>query len=299
MTYRFATAEKTVLPESRASVFFDGIFTEPRLQHAEGVAIGPDGYVWCGSENGEVLRIAPDASCIEVMGEGCGFTLGLAFDGERALYFCDLKDAAVYRLDLKSRWVERFTGTGIKIPNYPVVDAARGRLLVSDSHHFAEPGPGVWAYDLGTGEGALWYDRPLRFANGMALSPNGQSLYVCETFAQKISRIPILPDGSAGAAEPFATDLPGLPDGLAFDDRGYLFVGCYEPSRVLRIAPDGKTTEVYVEEPTAHLFAHPTNLAFDGPALYTANLGRWHITRIDSDTSGTPLWKRVAEATPA
>ena len=43
MTYRFATAEKTVLPESRARVFFDGIFTEPRLQHAECVAIGPDG----------------------------------------------------------------------------------------------------------------------------------------------------------------------------------------------------------------------------------------------------------------
>ena len=42
-TYRFATAEKTVLPESRAHVFFDGIFTDPRLQHAECVAIGPDG----------------------------------------------------------------------------------------------------------------------------------------------------------------------------------------------------------------------------------------------------------------
>ena len=62
MTYRFQTADKTVLPESRASVFFDGLFSEPRLQHAEGVAIGPDGHVWCGSENGEVLRIAPDAS---------------------------------------------------------------------------------------------------------------------------------------------------------------------------------------------------------------------------------------------
>ena len=60
MTYRFQTADKTVLPESRASVFFDGLFSEPRLQHAEGVAIGPDGHVWCGSENGEVLRIAPD-----------------------------------------------------------------------------------------------------------------------------------------------------------------------------------------------------------------------------------------------
>jgi sugar lactone lactonase YvrE len=65
MTHRFATAEKTVLPEQRAHVFFDGIFTEPRLQHAECVAIGPDGHVWCGSENGEVLRIPPDGSRCE------------------------------------------------------------------------------------------------------------------------------------------------------------------------------------------------------------------------------------------
>ncbi|HET7714181.1 MAG TPA: SMP-30/gluconolactonase/LRE family protein [Bauldia sp.] len=298
MTYRFATAEKTVLPVERAKVFFDGIFTKPRLQHAEGVAIGPDGHIWCGSENGEVLRIAPDGSQAEVMGEGGGFTLGLAFDGDRALYFCDLKDAAVFRLDLKTRWVARFTGEGIRIPNYPVVDAMRSRLLVSDSHHFADPGPGVWAYDLATGEGGLWYDKPLRFANGMALSLDGSSLYVCETFAQRVTRIPIQPDGSAGDAIPFAVDLPGLPDGIAFDDRGYLFVGCYEPSRILRVSPDGKTVEIYIEEPTAHLFAHPTNIAFDGAALYTANLGRWHITRIDTDTTGAPLWRRVAEARP-
>ena len=298
-TYRFATAETTVLPETRARVFFDGLFTKPRLQHPEGVAIGPDGHVWCGSENGEVLRIAPDGSQVEVMGEGGGFTLGLAFDGERALYFCDLREAAVFRMDLKSRWVERFTGAGIRIPNYPVVDAARGRLLVSDSHHFAEPGPGVWAYDLATGEGGLWYDRPLRFANGMALSLDGGTLYVCETFAQRVTAILILADGSAGESRPFATDLPGLPDGIAIADDGTLFVGCYEPSRVLRISPDGRTVEVYIEEATAHLFAHPTNLAFDGAALYTANLGRWHITRIDADTTGTPLWQRVEAARPA
>jgi hypothetical protein len=33
--------------------------------------------------------------------------------------------------------------------------------------------------------------------------------------------------------------------------------------------------------------------------LYTANLGRWHITRVDTDTSARPLWQLVAEAMPA
>jgi sugar lactone lactonase YvrE len=137
------------------------------------------------------------------------------------------------------------------------------------------------------------------FANGLALAPDGTALYVCETFARRLTRIAIEPDGRAGAATPFAVDLPGLPDGIAFDDRGYLFCSCYEPCRILRISPDGGTLEVYVEDPTAHLLAHPTNIAFDGAALYAANLGRWHITRVDSDTSARPLWQRVAQAMPA
>jgi sugar lactone lactonase YvrE len=275
-------------------VLFDGIFSEPRLQHPEGVAVGPDGWIWCGSENGQILRVAPDGSQIEEVASTGGFVLGLAFDDDRALFACDLKHTAVFRLDLASRQLARFTQPGIRIPNYPVVDHARGRLLVSDSHAFGTPGPGVWAYDLATGDGGLWYAEPLVFANGMALTADGQGLLVCETFAQRVTLVPVLEDGSPGQARIYATNLPGLPDGLAFDNAGTLFVGCYEPSRILRIPPGGGRAEVYIEDETAHLFAHPTNIAFDGPRLYTANLGRWHITCVDTDTTGTAL-----HATPA
>ena len=34
----FTTGGPTVLPQSRAAVLFDGVFTTPRLQHPEGVA---------------------------------------------------------------------------------------------------------------------------------------------------------------------------------------------------------------------------------------------------------------------
>jgi hypothetical protein len=67
---------------------------------------------------------------------------------------------------------------------------------------------------------------------------------------------------------------------------------------VLRLSADGRTAEIYIEDPTAHLFAHPTNIAFDGPALYTANLGRWHVTRIDTDTTGRRLADMVAAQRP-
>ncbi len=289
MMHAFATGGATVLPTSRAAVFFDGTFSTPRLQHPEGIAIGPDGWVWCGSENGQILRIAPDASVIEEVANTGGFTLGLAFDGERALFACDLKNAAVFRLDLHSHDLKRFTAPGIRIPNFPVVDVRRGRLFVSDSHAFGTPGPGIWSYDLESGEGGLWFDRTMNFANGCALTPAGDTLLVCETFGRQITKIPIEANGSAGAATPFATNLPGLPDGMAVADDGSVFVGCYEPSRILRIGPEGGTADIYIEDPTAHLLAHPTNVAFDGRWLYTANLGRWHVTRIETDTTGRIL----------
>lgn len=289
--YQFATCEQPVLPLNQATVFFDGVFSEPRLQHPEGVAIGPDGWIWCSSENGQILRVSSDGSTIKEVASTNGFTLGLAFDGDRALYACDHKHAAVFRFDLHTRQLTRFSSPGIRIPNYPVVDRRFNRLLVSDSFASEQAGPGVWSYDLDSGQGVLWYDQPMHFANGMALSHDGQSLFVCETFARRIVRIPLHADGSAGKAADFTTELPGLPDGIALDHQGNVFVGCYEPSRILRVSADGSRTDVYIEDPTAHVFCHPTNIAFSGSSLFTANLGRWHITKIDSDTHAQPLYQ--------
>ncbi len=285
---RFATAEHAILPPDRVRVFFDGVFTTPRLQHAEGVAVGPDGAVWCGTENGQILRIGADGGAIEEVASTGGFVLGLAFDGASALFACDLRHACVFRLDLQTRRLERFTPPGIRIPNYPVVDRSRGCLFVSDSHAFDTPGPGLWRYDLASGAGELWDGRDYVFANGITLTPDRRALLVCETFARRLVRVEIAPDGSPGARETVAEDLPGLPDGVACDDRGAIFVACYEPSRILRIAPEGDVA-VYVEDPTAHTLCHPTNIAFDGSRLYTANLGRWHLSVIDTDTTGTRL----------
>jgi hypothetical protein len=44
-----------------------------------------------------------------------------------------------------------------------------------------------------------------------------------------------------------------------------------------------------IRDEEAHLFCHPTNLAFRGNVLFTTNLGRWHITVIDIEVEGLPL----------
>jgi gluconolactonase len=74
-----------ILPLDSAEVFFDGIFSEPRLRHPEGIAIGASGDVWCGGETGEIYRLSADGSRIEMVASTGGFILGLAFDEEQNL----------------------------------------------------------------------------------------------------------------------------------------------------------------------------------------------------------------------
>jgi gluconolactonase len=280
---------ETVLDLGAARVFYDGILAEPRLDHPEGLAVHRDGRVWCGGERGQIYRIEADGSSIEQVASSDGFSHGMAFDADDNLYVCDLKHAAVMRLDARSGALETFAdgadGRRISICNYPAFDA-EGRLYVSDSHAFKEPGPGIFRFDP-DGSGELWYDEPINCANGLALYDN--FLYVAETFGHAIFRIPIEEDGSAGAREEVARLPRALPDGLAFDTDGNLYVACYEPSQVLRVAPDGTVARLIADE-EAHLFCHPTNLAFRGNVLFTTNLGRWHITAIDTEAEGLPLY---------
>lgn len=281
-----------LLSLDRAHVFFDGSLTEPRLRHPEGIAIDRDGNVWCGGDEGELYRIAADGSHFETIASTGGFTLGLAFDAAGRLYACDLKHAAVFRLDPATGELARFAegggGRRLRIPNHPVVDQRRGCVYVSDSHGFGDPGPGVWRFDLETGEGGLWYDRALVFGNGLALTPDRGSLFVAETWAGRVSRIPISEDGSAGQAEVYVEGIERLPDGLAVDAAGVLYVSCYEPSRIYRVGPD-RRPELFVDDPEAHTLCHPTNIAFRGTDLFTANLGRWHVTRIETGVAGLAL----------
>jgi sugar lactone lactonase YvrE len=286
-----ATGDEQLLDASRAEVFFDGVLTDPQLDHPEGVAVHRDGSIWCGGERGQIFRLEPDGSSIDEVASTGGFSLGMAFDRNDDLFVCDLKHAAVFRVETRTGRVDRFAdgapGHDLRIPNYPAFDS-RGRLYVSDSHGFGDPGPGVFRFDR-DGRGELWFDRTVVFANGLALDRGETNLYVAETFASRLFRIPISEDGSAGEREDVASLPDGaLPDGLAFDVEGNLYVGCYEPSQVLRVDPSGRVETVF-RDWTAHTLAHPTNLAFRGTTMFTANLGRWHLTRLEVGVEGLPL----------
>ena len=269
-----------LLDISAARVFLDGIFSNPRVAHPEGVAVHRDGWIWCGTETGDLLRIAPDGSSVERVAGTGGFLLGIAFDSAGNVFACDLRHAAVFHYDAASRRMENFASSGILVPNYPVVDEARGVLYVSDSRGHGNVGPGIFRFDLKTGEGGIWCTEPMDFANGMAMAVDGSGLFVVQSDVPCVSFVPILTDGSAGPVSLVTDAVETVPDGLAVGPHGTLYISCYEPSRIYRMNAAGKL-ELLIEDRKATTIAHPTNVALKGGKLYTANLGRWHITEID------------------
>jgi len=290
----------SLLPPARVRTVFDGSLTEPQLDHPEGIAVHEDGSIWCGGERGQIYRLSADFRHFEQVGSTGGFCLGMAFGADGNLFICDQKQAAVMRFVTATgeveRWADGVPGQRFSIPNFPAFDGA-GRLYVSDSHAFRQPGPGIFRFTP-DGDGELWYGKDVDFANGLAFSPGARYLYVAETFARRIFRIPVREDGTPGAREDVVRLGAALPDGLAFDAQGNLYVGCYEPSQILRVDSAGRVATLF-HDAEAHLLAHPTNLAFRGSTMLAANLGRWHITALDVGITGLPLLPGRTRKRPA
>ncbi|WP_053202901.1 SMP-30/gluconolactonase/LRE family protein [Jiangella muralis] len=262
------------------------------LDHPEGLAWAPNGKIYTGGTNGQIYEVSLAGDVREIARTG-GLILGIAVDGAGRVYACHSTQQRVIRVDPADGSVETFfAGTPdrpVQAPNWAVFDAG-GTMYLTDS--------GGWEADDGVvfrirpdGSASVWTDEPRCFANGAALSPDGSALYVVESTAPGVCRIPIQADGSAGARELFV-ELPGtVPDGIAFGADGTLFVACYRPDRIYAVSPDGSAS-VLADDPRGVVLAAPTNVAFVGAALETlvvASLGRWHLAAVDLGIKGAPL----------
>lgn len=277
-----------------------GILAEG-LDHPEGVAVGPTGHIYAGGEAGQVYRIAPDGQVEDLATTG-GFILGLCLDADANVYACDMRLGAVMRITPEGQvgvHARGPQGRRFLNPNYPVFDG-QGNLFVSDS--------GEWMRDNGfvarvtpDGRVSVWSDAVRAFPNGLALAPDGDGLAVVETTARRITWVPILPGGEAGTPRVLAQVPDTVPDGIAYDVEGNLYVGCYRPDAIYRVSSAGKV-QLLLVDPWGTTMAAPTNLAFGGAGnsrLYIASLGRWHVAYLDMPVPGPAMVRpRLRRAGP-
>lgn len=256
------------------------------LDHPEGLAFDREGFLWAGGEAGQIYRIGRDGSQ-EVIATLGGFCAGLAFSPTEELFVCNvpLGVVRVRRSGGSSDFAARIGNHNIVCANFPVFDS-RGNLYVSDSGEWNKKNGCLLRFDP-QGNGQI-IGGPYGYCNGLALDAEERHLFMVESDSRKVYRFVIARNGSLGSPETFVNNVGRMPDGVALDSEGNLYVCCYASDEIYRVTPGGKK-RLFAFDPNAILLSHPTNLAFSGEHIYVANFGRQTITRARIARFGQPL----------
>jgi gluconolactonase len=267
-----------------------------------------------------MYKVTPDGKVNELCTLPSGsIPNGVTIDRQGNLVYCDLGKQAMMRVTQSgqvSMIADRVGTLALTVPNFATYDA-EGNLYVSNSStrdiktllvEMSKPEP----------NGALVRIRPdgkseivasgIYLANGTAIDPKEEAVYVLESTRHDCLRIAIKKDGTFGKAEIFSKDFPAIPDGMAFDLDGNLFVTLpgkpkkpedppkdkilLPANQILKVDKSGAWT-MLVDDPASEKLDHPTNCAFGGPGLqdlYFANLEGEHFSRVHTNFRGHPLY---------
>jgi gluconolactonase len=259
------------------------------LDHPECCAFDREGNLWAGGEAGQIYRIDSKGHVEEIVRLN-GFCGGLAFSPEDVLFVC-IPGQGVIRVTMSGQhevFAAEAEGRKLVEANFPVFGES-GHLYVTDSGAWKGNIGRLLRFDSQGGGGEL--AGGFGYANGLALNRDETCIFMAESDTRKIYRI-FLQEGSsaAGRMEIYAESPGAVPDGLALDDEGNLYVTCYGSHAIYRI-DTSRSVHLLAHDPNGMMLGGPTNLAFGGPDfdwIYVANLCRWTITRTRAGRKGLP-----------
>ena len=218
-------------------------------------------------------REGPDASPLQPNG------IALLPDGSFLLADLSEARAGVWRLS-RSREVEPFLlevgGECLPPTNFVRLDS-RGRVWITVSTRVSprsrdyRPDARSGFVILVDGAGARIVADGLGYTNECALDADEEHLYVNETFARRLTRFRIAPDGSLHDGETVAEFGAGtFPDGMAIDVEGGIWITSIVSNRVIRVDPEGRQEVVLDDGDGAHV-------AWVEEAFQKGTLGRVHL----------------------
>jgi gluconolactonase len=276
-------AAEPEIPIEKVTVFATG------LDHPEGLAFDREGFLWAGSESGDIYRIDPQGK-VQVVARVDGFCCGLCFSPAGELFLCHPRLGVVnVRPDGSySVFADNAAGHKIVYANFAVFDRA-GNLWVTDSGNWKKQN-GYLLRFTPDGHGKV-VAGPLGYANGLSLSADEKTLFMVESDRDRILKFDVGPDGFVGSSTVYAEDVGRLPDGLALDAEGSLYATCYASDEIYRISATGEK-RLLAHDRYGLMVGGPTNLAFGGNDFddaFVANLSRYTITRFHVGRRGQPL----------
>ena len=213
-------------------------------------------------------------------------------------------------------WVA-ITGNGFAVVNGdqletldPVTESPRYRMNDGKCDRAGRFWAGSTAYGFPAGHGALhvWsgaastrVDTGLTLPNGMGWSPDDAVFYLVDSYQHAIFAYDYcIDDGTVGSRRVLVSfdEADGLPDGLAVDTHGALWVAFHGGGCLRRIDPDGKlmaTIPMSVSQPTSCAFGAGTDLyvTSDRTGLNSAQLAdqplAGSVFRLDAGVTGDPV----------
>lgn len=144
-----------------------------------------------------------------------------------------------------------------------ILAAPGGRLYAGTLYWGEEMEKPGCLYLLHPGGQVEVVDDGIELANGLALSPDDQTLYFADSAARRIYAYEVHPETGRLSGKRTLVRVPvedGIPDGITTDAEGFLWCACWYGGQLLRFDPEGRL-ERRVPLPVLQV----SSLAFGGP----------------------------------
>jgi gluconolactonase len=251
---------------------------------AEGPAWSPLGFLIFGDiPNNKLMQFEPGQPASVFRADSNG-AIGNRFDAQGRLYSCESHSRRVTRTDKKGKvevLAERWQSKRLNAPN----DLA---VRKEGDVYFTDPAFGnqqdkreldfFGVYHISRKGELEVIAKPKGRPNGIALAPDGRTLYVSNSDERNVRAYDLDKSGAGSNERTLISGIQGVPDGICVDEKGDLYVAA---NQILVYSPEGKALGMIPTEET------PSNCAFGDPDLASLYItARTSVYRVRLDVKG-------------
>jgi sugar lactone lactonase YvrE len=261
------------------------------VDHNESLSVGPQGEAYTsGFNTGRVFRLNLETNTGEAFASTAQRrVLGQVVDADGNLYCAEPEGpgSKVTRITPDGKQSVYSTGPrggNFMSANTPTFDR-HGNMYLSDTGSWSREIDGhIYKIQPGGGDAQLWFPEPVDTPNGIAIDGDEEYIYFVETWGNSIARIAIKKDGSAGVFERVVHMPRHVPDGIAFDEHGRLWIACDRPDAIYVFDVRTRRLEVFAEDWQGAALRGADHVAFAGPQrdiLLASSVDRPRVHRFD------------------